>query len=226
MKSIYYLRIPKTGSVYFMRNLYSSLSSHLLENNVEILNSADHEGWEPIKNDSYVISILRDPVKRTVGHFCHQTLKTNSVEEFLLQTKNNFLSWYENNQEYISDFQSKNILCEDSKNLIGLGWMDTANPYFTSPINSDILKEKIKSINILIKTSDLNLNLLKNVSVKIQEDLGVDFKNVSPDTITGYSLDSFSTNIYNSLSESEKNTIYDNNPNDTDIYFNSNYFRG
>lgn len=224
---IYYLSIPKTSSSYFKKNLFNPLSEYLLENGINTLNFGDHQGWGPIIDNTYIITILRDPVKRTISHYCHQTLTANTVEVFLSQTKNNFLSWFENNKDYLADFQSKNILYSKSENLLGSGWMTNNDPDFINMnIDSNILKERIGSINLLMKSSQINFNTLENISIKIQNDFNLSYKKVTPDIDISYSLSSFSQNIYNAMSKSEIDMIYNSNPNDTEIYFNSNYFGG
>lgn len=227
MTSFYHLKIPKTGTIYIKSNLFDPLKDYLVENEIEVLNFGDHEGWGPVKQDTYILSSFRDPVKRTISHFCHYMSSQDTLEAYANQNKENFIIWFEENKQYISDFQSKNLLYVKSENLRGLGWMQIQDEDFINmTIDSTLLKEKVSSIDILINSSSLNLKLINDVSDKILFDLNLPNKKIISEKEKILKYASFSHKIYDALSTEEKDLIYQNNPNDSEIYFTSSYFGG
>lgn len=225
MSSFYYLRIPKTGSTFFKHNLIVPLKSYLQENGIDVLNNGDHEGWGPVKEDTYIISIFRDPIKRTISHFCHEESSKNTLEAFLNQNKTNFFSWLESNQGRVANFQSKNIMYSKLENLRGDGWSTINDPDFINmDINIENLKSRIESISILMNTSSLNHSLLSKVSEKIISDLNLPPKDIVLKNPIEHYVYSFYQNIYNSLSDSEKQQISEINSIDSEIYNTSQYF--
>lgn len=226
MNSFYNLRIPKTGTLYLKNNLFVPLKECLLKNNVEVINFGDHEGWGPVKEDTYILSTFRDPVKRTVSHFCHESAYfDNTPSGYLSQNKNTLLSWLENNKKRISDFQSKNILYSKPENLRGTGWMEIKDPEFLEiNVDKDTVVQRINSINILVDASSLNIKTLQSISIKVCNDFGIPYEKIVSDKEAPKAVAGFSDNIYLSLTEQEKNLIYDYNKVDSEIYFTSKYF--
>jgi hypothetical protein len=225
MKNFYYLRIPKTNSSYFKNIFFNPIKEHLAENNVEVLNFGDHEGWGPVQDNTYKISIFADPVKRTVSHYCHYSSINNTLEDYQNQNKENLFKWIQENASYISDFQSKNIIYEKSENLRGFGWLNLENPdLLNMEIDKELLIERVSSIEILFKSSLITSSLLTKASEKIFFDLNVSNKELGIEDKVDSQKTSLSQHIYYSLTNEEKNLIYDYNKNDSDIYFNSEYF--
>lgn len=86
-KSFYYLQVPKTGSKYFLSNMYSPLKDEFNKHGIEFLNMWDQysnpliTGWHPeIDKDTYVASTFRDPVKQIVSKYCDQFKSANKSE--------------------------------------------------------------------------------------------------------------------------------------------------
>lgn len=225
MNEFYYLSIPKTGNYYFKQTLLNPLKTYLTDQGIPVINFGDHEGWGPVKENTYTVCILRDPVKRIVGHFCHEMSSVNTLESFLNQKKNNLFEWIDQNSSRVLNFQSKNILYSKSENLRGTGWINMYDPDFIDmDIDIELLKSRIGSIPLLINSSSLNFDFLNNVLNKILLDFGLPQNDV---VLTNYShsgLYGFSQNLYNSLSASEKDYLYQINNIDSEIYNTSKYF--
>ena len=153
-RSFYYLSIPKTGSAFFRGTIFSSLKEYLLENNIDVLNFGDHEGYGPVKDNTYTFSILRDPLGRTISHYCHEAI---SLEDdlFIEQNKNNLFLWMEKNKNRVSNFQSKNLLYTKSENLRGFGWMQISDEDFLNmTLDIEQVKKRVSSISLLVNSSD------------------------------------------------------------------------
>ena len=134
-KSFYYLQIPKTGSKYFLNNMYSPLKYELDKHGIEFFNIWDQysnpliTGWHPkIDKDTYVASTFRDPVKQIVSKYCDQFKSANKSEtkyysnelpdkEAFMQNVNSYAN---NMSRYLishSEIYGKNVLQSTEINI-------------------------------------------------------------------------------------------------------------
>lgn len=122
-KSFYYLQIPKTGSKYFIGNIYWPLAEELKKHNINLINMWDQNskpvitGWDPrIDEDTYVVSTFRDPVRQVVSKYCNQFRTSDKPESkyYLNETpdkKEFFLhvdKYYNNMSKYLANHSTDN----------------------------------------------------------------------------------------------------------------------
>ena len=73
----YFLNIPKTINVSLdiniMQNLYKILNKHGIDTSSN-LKFHDHNTWNNFDDDTYVFSIFRDPVDRTLAEFTNRRI--------------------------------------------------------------------------------------------------------------------------------------------------------
>jgi hypothetical protein len=193
-KQFYHLHIPKTGGTSLEFFLIQNVYKKLLSNNISIFKddfNGAHLGWKPVTDNSYIVSSFRDPVKRVVSHFfwtlkiieqfnpqitwknAHLVYPATKIRDYKNPTKKEFMSWVEKNNQYLSNYQSKNFFYRED---------DSVSPKFlngcTSPLSIEEFnkKESIKNIlrvDILLKTNDINFNSLKKMYNKILNDFDI-----------------------------------------------------
>lgn len=163
----YFLNIPKTINVSFDINIIQNLCKILNNNGIDTssnLRFHDHNTWDNFDDDTYVFSIFRDPIDRTLAEFTNLRIfdafgkrKSDSgvhVDDTLDITLEDLDLWL--TKFYTSDFQSKTLF-------------NGMNP----PIKA--LEEKIKRINLFIDDSQIfrqeGQNLMAN---KILSDFGIE----------------------------------------------------
>jgi hypothetical protein len=105
--NIYFLHIHKTGGHYILNNIINPVRDIFKEQNKKILTG--HLCWKPVKENTYVITSLRDPVKRTISHFEHIVKYDNDNNELISNSINSLMSWIDKNKQSIPNFQSKSL---------------------------------------------------------------------------------------------------------------------
>ena len=111
--SFYHLQIAKCGGTYLNTMIVHQLFNILKNNDISYIDGEYHLGWKKIENN-YVISSLRDPVKRTVSHYAYwkngrqNGLVPENVPNFKIIKSNKgdvFISLKEINEECIEDIE-------------------------------------------------------------------------------------------------------------------------
>ena len=114
-KSFYHLQIAKCGGTYLNNLIIHQLFNILKNNNISYVDGEYHLGWQEIENN-YVISSLRDPVKRTVSHYAYW--KIGGQNGPIPEKIPSFMNWVETNKNFISNYQIKNFLYNKIKFLL------------------------------------------------------------------------------------------------------------
>ena len=122
-KSFYYLQIPKTGSKYFIGNIYWPLAEELKKHKIDLINMWDQNskpsvtGWDPkIDDQTYVVSTFRDPVRQVISKHCNQFRISSKPESkyYLNELPNkedlflNVDKYYNNMSKYFSTYSTEN----------------------------------------------------------------------------------------------------------------------
>jgi len=202
-KNIYFLHIAGTGG----RALKKYILNPLLNKNFEIVGK--HNGWsEFIDDNTYIISIFRDPVKHACGfylHFLHKKKYGSDVKKLFLE--------HYRNSEMLYNFQSKNFVTSGQTFNYGTG------KYFNSDIikiDKDLLEERISRIDLLI-SQDLLYHYIQYVANILAEQL--DLHRIKIENVDKYEYSNGdSYDLYNSLTEDEKREIQEYNDIDYKIY--------
>ena len=105
--SFYHLQIAKCGGTYLNNMIIHQLFNILEKNNIHFIDGEYHLGWKQIENN-YVISSLRDPVKRTVSHYSYW--KNGGQNGPIPENIPSFMVWVDRNKDFISNYQIKNFL--------------------------------------------------------------------------------------------------------------------
>lgn len=215
-KNIYFLHIAGTGGKAFKEYIINPL----LNKNENEENSGRHNGWSyDIDDNTYVMCILRDPVKRACGfylHFVfriedgHDKFKFGSGVE-ISKLKSLFLDYYR---------QAKHLYNFQSKNLMGpwglLGDYPKLSSMLDITVNEDLLEKRLGRINFLI-SQDILQDDPQYVANALAKDLIIPKIRLEEISRTKHS-NSFSDKLYKSLTEEEKQEIQDLNKIDYKIY--------
>lgn len=243
------LHIPRTGGTHFRENVLNKLDKILSDNNINLYNcrpeDTAHWCWfKPyIKEDTYIYTSLRDPVKRLISQFSWQAkdsiLKQTTNYKLDDINKNNFYKWLEDGYDMYKNFQSKNLVYYNSDHSIYKAasdpkWADNDVPrrshflfsqdFINFKVNKYELLSNIKRINMIVDSKDLHdLNKQSNIINKMLQDM-----NIKNDIIIDQSRNiNFSTditeNLFSTFTQNEINRLYEYQDLDSEIYF-SNYF--
>ena len=218
LNKFYFLHIPKTGGRFINMNIINPLRPLLENKGIEVYPMGDniyqpnHHNWNTnfIDDNTYIMTIFRDPAKRTVSHFIENERGAPDFEE-----KNNveyFLNWVKEN-EYTRNFQSKSLIVEEEVN--------TANFKFDIDIN--LLKNRISKINLFLKYSPANLSFCHQIQSKIIKDFNINTEKFLYPINNQLVIDGFvnmnSKKMFSKLDKDKIDFLYKNSSIDSEIYF-------
>ena len=210
----YFLHIPKTGGRFINMNIIEPMRSYLEENNIKVSSMGEdiykpnHDNWNTsfIDDNTYIITIFRDPAKRTVSHFISNEYGASDFDK--KYNVDYFLNWVKEN-EYTRNFQSKSIIVEKSVNEAD----------FNFEIEKDQLNKRLNRINLILKHKKMNYSYCSEIQEKITKDLKVDvYKNPGNVYDVGFSS-TYSNLLYNQLNVKQIDYLYANSDVDSNIYF-------
>lgn len=219
MNDVYFLHIPKTGGRFIRNNIFRYIGEQLSQEDIDANNiniEFSHRGIYPLKENQYSFSFFRNPVERTVSHY----LFFNAIfsENFNTEDKNNMIDWIEQNSA-VHNYQSKYLSYYDENLYENFD-------YIVFPeTNVNDVKENISKLTRFHKTEDINNLLVLSIYNEIQNYLNISEKIINrPIIIVGTEINVASRNMYNLLSNSEKNYIANLNSVDMEIYNSSELF--
>lgn len=232
-KKFYFLHIPKTGGRYVKTYILSQL-----RNKLNVIGTEErHSGWiKEIDEETYLFSIIREPVEFVCSLYAHIVsekaglLKLEVIESTMKESlydnvinihldKEYLFKWLQVNK-WTYNMQSKHIIngSTPGKNIID----NIVQKYqFTNDIDKELLYTRLNSINTLIRQNSLYDPEV--VVKKISEDLNIKMAGeTQKDKSTFHNM--ASSNLYNSLTEKEKDYIRELFSIDVEIYNNHNIF--
>lgn len=194
------IHIPKTGGTYFTDKILNQISPSLNNGGVRTKSFSKEERgkhlcwFEPlIKENTYIYTTLRDPVKRMINQFCHQA--TLSIERGLTTytwqdiNKEMFYLWIDESNGMYKNVQAKSLVYSNAdtnqyKKAKHLGWEFGSIPkldhfmfsdhFINYSINKDTLFEHVKRINLITKSEDFDsANNQKKIVNRIFKDLSI-----------------------------------------------------
>jgi len=222
--NIYHLHIPKCGGHYLrdqlLPHLVSSLETIGIENNYH----SYHAAWQPVKEDTYIVTSLRDPAKRTVSHFCYALYDNFKFSERYTLDIDGLFQWIGRKQSFISNYQVKNLLFDNSSDG-GNAYFFAENYEFMSlEVDRELLDTRIERIQVLLRDSQLTRDRMELVTRKVLKDFNTRY--VAPPQITGlgHNINKDSSSMFLELSTKQIDRLYELNNIDSEIYFNKELF--
>ena len=194
-----------------MYNILDPIKKTILDSEIMWLNKekngSGHNQWiDEITDLTYVTSTFRDSCKQMVSLYVHNKLykAENDIN------KEDFLKWHKDNEVFLKNFQSKNILL--------------STDYIAYEIDYDNIKKedvlnKISKISLFFKPEILKEKNRTTIQNKILVDLQITNAKINNYEWKDTSYKNFqSKEIYESLTEKEKNYIKNLSSIDSEIY--------
>ena len=195
-------------------NIIEPIRNYLEKNNIEIYPMGDdilkpnHDNWNTnfIDDNTYILTMFRDPAKRTVSHFIENEKGAPDFNE-----KNNvksLLEWVKEN-EFTKNFQSKSLIVNKAVN--------EAN--FNFEIKKEQLDKRLKRIDLILKHKKMDYNYCSDIQAKITNGLNIgNYKNPRSIYNVGFS-NTESQTLYNQLNVKQIDYLYENSATDSEVYF-------
>jgi hypothetical protein len=236
---IYFLHIPKTGGRFFTKYILEPNEAILKENGIDLIklpeNVMRHGGWhKDIDEKTYIISVLRDPVEFFVSLTAHMFVDENGLmdnknnqiiidQSITLDIDKEYLFNTIEELQYLKNFQSQNFTLTPS-NISFIGCSRKNYNKFGTEINTELLYERIKRTNLMIRHTDLKSMDYSVLINKISDDLGV--KLVLDISLMDKELykNNSSKILFEKLSREDKEKIYNSFLLDKEIYENDSLF--
>ena len=241
--SFYYIHVPKTGGRHLKYNVTNRLKATFKEKGIAFPNSefdtpttSSHAPWSNlnITDNTYLISVFREPSERLVSLFCHLKLKKHMHLD-VPTAKIELFQWLDSNKDYLNDVQSKMVLFDDTKegNHVSIENFDPSSDIAAPGIfkanyidDKELLDSRLKRFNILMRMNDLRTDAnVQHIREKILTDFDFPQNLISTPIRTNPShSNKFSHELFDSLSVSEKQYLIDYNPMDTEVWNTDSYF--
>jgi hypothetical protein len=216
--SFYFLHVQKTGGRNYMYNFLTPIKDIMITSNIHWLNTqpygSAHNQWlEQISDLTYVTCTFRDPCEQIISVYVHD----ESFKSDPSVSKEKFFNWFKDSQEnksaYYINYQSKNIVSPP------IDEMGNSTIFNHNKITKEHVLNKISKMSLFIKPEILTKNNQKFIQNKILSDLGI--KNAIVKNLEWKENEyrnSSSKDIYNSLTNKEKEYIRSINYIDAEIY--------
>jgi hypothetical protein len=212
----------KTGGRFIRRNVLFPMKNQLNESGIELMVFDDdsHKGWHSrIDDRTYIIHSVRDPVEHSVSYFAHIVCLDNHgnmKEEYNSNSLTVVDLIYElNHNKAFPNFQAKSYLHNENNRMEFYG--------NRVPFDYDLFNERKNRVNLFLDVKDIAGKELQ-IQKKIFTDLGMFYS--EPKTRPAKSFLNFeSKDLFNKLSDKEKDMIRKYNRIDNDLYQNTNFWR-
>jgi hypothetical protein len=236
----YFLHVPKTGGRFFTEYIVRPIERTLEENGVKIIqlppNVNKHGGWHnDIDDDTYVVSIVRDPAEFFSRLVAHMVAYENGLiddnndqiindKSIALDISKDFLFDTMEELQYLKNFQSQNfILTPQDINLVAYA-RRMYNKNMGVSIDNKLLYERLRRTNLMIRHADLKSMDYSILIDKISEDIGIRI-NVDTSSIDKERYkNNNSEHLFNKLDNEDIKKIYENFAVDKEIYDNDSLF--
>lgn len=236
----YFLHVPKTGGRFFTEYILKPIEKTLEESGIEILRLPagvnKHGGWhKDIDENTYVVSILRDPVEFLVslvahmesdkhGLIDHQNDQIINDKTITLDIDKQLLFNTIEELKYLKNFQSQNFILTPEDNNVVTYSRRLHNNGFDFDANIALLNERINKTSLMIRNIDLKFMNYSILLKKISNDLGIKI-NIDTSLINSdlYENNNSKT-LLNKLTNEDTKEIYKNFIIDKKIYDNDALF--
>jgi len=225
MKKVFFCHIPKTSGRYFWANTFRMVNHDYLINYgqyTDVILAPGNAHLSPnlidSLDDALSFCILRDPVSRTISHWCHLHRQCfcdkPTKEEFLEYIRSDSARILLNYQTKFLAFRGHNEDVAIDKEFCDVD--ATENEY-------KLAVSRLDKLTYLLKMVDITPEALLKYRDSIYSFLGmkINYKDVLVEL--NHAKSDWSTYIYDILSLSERKEIENMMPYDMRLYFESNY---
>lgn len=234
--NFYFLNVSENGGSlfkdYMSKQVFTEFDSRDINYSYE-----DNQGWTPVNDDTFVVTSLQDPTRRSVGHFAH--IMSNLIEngfpenheeiphpllmdivDFNSPNKSEFFTWFENCKNSIGDFQSKSLFQKTECHSLPI-WQNEILGIVNEQSKSKVdTLGQLAKINIVLKQENITPQNIQSISQEIFNNFAIstEISEVTQINKSSANYDRIFSSIYYSLSQNELRLIYEMNPIDTEIY--------
>ncbi len=235
---VYFLHIPKTGGRFFTKYIINQIEPILKENCIDILQLPEkvkkHGGWhEGIDDNTYIISVFRDPVEFFVSAVAHmvadQEKMVDKANDFVvidnhkvIDISKEFLFDRLDQIKYLKDFQSQNFILCPKESFI----LHQARQYYDENFvfDKDLIYKRIARVNLMIRHKDLKSMdyniLIDKMSKDLEINIPIDISSADREEYKNNSSDA----LFSKLDKDDIQKVYNNFLFDKEIYENDSLF--
>lgn len=207
------MHIPKTAGRFFGENLMTFLNYELRQRGIksEDLISSDHAGWRD-DPDYFIISTIRNPVRRYVSHlvFYNQELISQDLH---LSKDYLFYAAHQEENQFLINYQAK---------YISFSGENLGEKINNNDMNNDMSRaiERFNRINLKFNADNIsNKTVVEAYNICCDVLNILDAKRLTlPNLWIGEFTSSYSLELYNSLSSSEMSTLEEMHSVDMELY--------
>jgi len=222
---VFFCHIPKTGGRYFWANTFRMINHDYLTKigqytDVILAPGNAHLSSNLIDSldDCLSFGILREPVSRTVSHWCHLHRYQFNVEP----TKIEFLDYIRSsNAEILLNYQTKFLsFTKHNKDIpINTEFSNTS----ATESGYTLALQRLDNLTYVLRMDDITPDALLKYRNAIYTSLGMEPNYEGVIVELNYAKSDWSSYIYNLLTLSEKKEIENMMPYDVRLYSEANY---
>ena len=213
---IFHHHIPKAGGTYIKSALLDPLVyAHGVEGHeLFTTGSQQHYGWKDVDDETFVISSIREPMRRLVSHYTH--IRTQIMDDYFT-----FDEWLDEYEVALTNYQSKMFVYSwDGVPPVPL------NDLNTKPIEVDgeLVRTNVNRVDVLLRDNQLNGETLEDVRKAICTRFDLPDLINAKYTMPNYNANTQSQLTFNSLSYSQVKRLQKMTEADSEIYMDNSLF--
>jgi len=213
---IFHHHIPKAGGTYIKSTLLDPLVyAHGIEGQqLSTSGSQEHYGWKDVDDETFVISSVREPMRRLVSQYEYR--RVQMAEEWLA-----FDEWLDTNEVALTNYQSK--MFAYSFDVQGGALLTKLNAMPIEVENEAVLKN-VKRVDVLLRDNQLNGETLEEVRKAICTRFDLPDLINAKYTMPNYNANTQSQLTFNNLSYSQVKRLQKMTEADSEIYMDNSLF--
>ena len=223
---IYFYHIPKTSGRFLYVNLFLILEHELLLKGIDygpILKGYGHRSFKNLDfSEILSITILRDPVQRTISHYLH--ILNAKLTDDTKKNKEIFINFLlENPYNEIVNYQTKYISYSGDLELIDL--YNNILPSKITDFHFKNVKERISKINYIFNMNQQGEELIKYIRMQLCNYLNLKISKETENTKLCFqtTINPKSKYLYESLTNKEKIIIENIMDYDMNLYYSTKF---
>jgi hypothetical protein len=223
---IYFYHIPKTSGRFLYVNLFLILEHELLSRGIDygdILKGYGHRSFKDLDSNQIVgITILREPIERTISHYLH--LLNVQLSDDTKTDKEKFINFLlENPNHEIINYQTKYISYSGNSESINL--YDNLLSSEITNFDLNIAKERVSKINYIFNMGQQGEELIKYMRLELCNHLNITLSTEVENTKLCFqtTVNPESKYLHESLTNTEKNIIQNIMNYDMNLYYSTKF---
>jgi hypothetical protein len=223
IKPFYFFHIPKTGGRFLFVNTANIIKYDMLKNNMStkgVLNFFGHRSFVPVeKQDILSITILREPVSRTISHYLH--IYENRLTGNIKKDKKRFFKFLKRNKkDAIINYQTKFISYNGEDEFI-----DIDNKNMPKVENLELAKKRISMVNYVLDSKDISHSTANFLLNKLYKNFNLKNPGIIANVYYETIINPESKALFDSLSPKERVWVENMMKNDMELYYSTQFYK-